>query len=217
MGHDFVTELLRLNILTEYGGVFQQMKMYHAEIFDVGVPCDFEMLNQRESRELTQENSPTYSLFIPLEIAVNCDRDSVDIFGNEGINNRIFRGRQQSGTQTASSDLLSIEVRLADEQTIAGNFEKDSYTYGHSGLRSILITKGISAELDPTASLNLFFPNGRFDQDIVEWTDTLLVATFRLSIITNSWPNYKKSFEGTIQLIDDAWTLTYDDGEVRVL
>jgi len=171
--HDHATELLRLNILSEYGGIFRQMELYHAEIFDIGVPCDSTI------------------------------------------------GFQKEGNHTAESETFAIEALLSDNQTIAGNFDDDVYTYGQFGSRSILITKGIAAELDPTLDMYLYFPTCTYDRENITITDVTL-ATFTLDFRTIDYSagspiSNRRKYEGEIQLNDNQWIVTFDDGIITTL
>jgi len=208
--HDHATELLRLNILAEYGGVFKQMELYHAEVFDVGMPCDSSF-----TIELAEENLPNYSFKIPLEINTDCTKAWMV------YNDRFYRGYQKEGTHTAESESFAIEALLSDNQTIVGNFDDDVYTYGQLGSRSILITKGIAAEIDPTLEMYLYFPTCTYNRENITITDVTL-ATFTLNFRTidyssGSPKSNRRKYEGEIQLTDDQWTVTFDDGIVTTL
>ena len=208
--HDHATELVRLNILAEYGGVFKQMELYHTEVFDVGMPCDSTI-----TIELADEDLPNYSFKIPLEINTNCTKAWMV------YNDRFYRGYQKEGTHTAESESFAIEVLLSDNQTIAGNFDDDVYTYGQLGNRSIFITKGIAAELDPTLDMFLHFPSCTYDRENVTITDVTL-ATFTLNFKTvdyssGSPKSNRKEYNGDIQLINEEWTVTFEDGTITKL
>ena len=208
--HDHATELLRLNILSEYGGIFRQMELYHAEIFDIGVPCDSTI-----TTELEEEDLPNYSFKIPLEINTNCTKAWMV------YNDRFYRGFQKEGNHTAESETFAIEALLSDNQTIAGNFDDDVYTYGQFGSRSILITKGIAAELDPTLDMYLYFPTCTYDRENITITDVTL-ATFTLDFRTIDYSagspiSNRRKYEGEIQLNDNQWIVTFDDGIITTL
>jgi len=209
--HDHATEILRLNILSEYGGAFRQMELYHTEVFDGELPCD-SILNI----EMIEDELPKYSINIPIELNTSC-REAPLVY-----NNRFFRGEQKEGTQTAESELFALEILLNGRQSINGNFEDDAYTYGLNGRRNLLITKGIAPEIEPRGDLILHFPSCNYDQEDIKLTDKT-IATFVLHIKTtdntvsiNSKLNEKK-FEGQIQLIDGLWTVTFNVGIITTL
>lgn len=207
VGHEVATEILRMNILSEYGGIFRQMEMYHSEVFEIGMPCDSTIF-----RSLKEENLPKYSIDIPLEIITSCTE-----YWNV-YNNRFYLGQQLEGRQTATSNLLSLDIKLQDAQDIAGNTSDDMFTYGQWGQRAIQITSGITAEIEPFANLFLFFPSCNYDRENVLITE-VAEANFNLSIrsneiLTETFPQPRKEFEGTIKLVNGNWTVFYKDGNV---
>ena len=202
------TEILRHNVLEKYGGVFKLMKMYHTRVRIDDFPCD-SILNV----PLFDEDPLKYTLSTGVEIKSDCSS------GWGVYNNRFYRGYHALGTQTTKSEIFDLEMRIEDMQTVAGNFEDQVYTYGHIVNRNILITSGISPELDPTAELDMYFPSCKYDSENIALT-TATVATFKLEVRTNEGepiPSSKKNFEGTLELIDKKWNAIFDDGTIIVL
>ena len=199
------TEILRHNVLEEYGGVFKLLKMYHTEVRIEDFPCDSEL-----NVFLMDENPLKYTLSSEVEIKSDCDS------GWGVYNNRFYRGQHALGTQTTTSEIFDLEMRIEDMQTVAGNFEEQVYTYSHFVNREILITSGVSPELDPTAELDMFFPSCQYDNENIALTSAT-IATFKLEIKTNEGepvPSSKKNFEGTLELIDNKWSAIFDDGTI---
>jgi len=204
--HTIFTEILRLNILTEYGGAFRQMQLYHSEAMEIGMPCDSTFM-----RDLIEDNSPSYSLNIPVEVTSQCEGSFTLGY------NTMYSAWLRDGVQTASSDVLSIESKLEGQYKLIGHVDDDEYVYNQSVTSSLLITSGISAELDPRAHMHVQFLTAHFDQENVEMTEET-EATFGLEVFTNEAPNEnEKVIRGTIKLIDGEWTVTYDDGVVHLL
>ena len=208
LSHEDATELLRLNILSEYGGIFRLLELYHSMVFDEGLPCDSVF-----NANFIDASAPDYSLNIPMEINTDCTK-AVNVY-----NDRKYRSFHENGTQTAESETFAVEVRINDQQTIAGNSEEDVYTYFHHGNRDILITKGMAAELEPTAKLNIFIPSCSYDRINVVLTD-VTEPNFELEIRTNEGspiPLSRKNYAGTIKKVGGQWTVFFDDGEEVIL
>lgn len=201
--HAEAAEIIRHNILAGYGGVFKLMQYYHEEVRVVGMDCDTSV------QILMMDSHPEkYTLSSNVQVQTSCG-DAWNVY-----NNRFFRASHQLGNQVTSSDVFDLEMRIADMQTIAGNFEDDVYTYGHTVDRDILITRGMSAELDPVADLFMIFPGCTYDEENVLLTG-LSKGSFELDVRTNEGdpiPFSEKSFSGSLEMLDGIWTLLFDDG-----
>ncbi|MDF1694907.1 MAG: hypothetical protein P1U56_03710 [Saprospiraceae bacterium] len=196
-------EILRLNILKEYGGVFKLFELYHNRVRVEGLPCDTTM-----EVVLEDESAIEYMLSYTSEVLISCGA------GWGVYNDRRYFGNVGLGTQVAASDVFDLEMRLSDKQTIAGNFEDDVYTYSNIALRDILITKGMSAELDPTARLYMVLPSCQYDDQNIILTESSIIR-FELQIETNEGdpiPYSKKDYAGTVELLEGIWTILFEDG-----
>ena len=203
--HDLASDILRHCIRDEYGGVFRLMKHYHNLIRVEGVPCDSTITTQ-----LVDESTDKFSLKSEIVVQTTCHPET------QG-NNRIYLSDHTVSTHTTNSETLALDMNVIDDQQIIGNFEQDLYFYGHGVNRRIFITKGVAAEVEPEAVLDILFTSCQYDTEHVEMT-SLTEGSFRLRIKTNENPlATQKRYEGIIRLIDDVWTITYDDGVVAEL
>lgn len=204
--HTTAVEILRLNFLDKYGGVFHLMDLFHSNVFNSDIPCDTIVLREFSEDELL------YGFNIPLEISTTCR----DTFGD--YNDRIYLGNFISGTLTAASDAFAIEVNLVDDLTLGGKSNNDAYMIRQDGLRNILITSGISAEIEPTALLNFDTAILACNQASIDLLARPQIAFFDLKIKTNQsrefFGNPSKRFFGDIRIEDGDWNVHFDDGVV---
>jgi len=171
--HEHATEFLRLNILSEYGGTFRQMELYHKQVFDIGMPCDSVF-----TIDFIEENLPKYSLSLPIKVHSYCD----DSQWNTGAN-RHYTGYQKEGTLTVESEMFGLEILLNDSHTLYSYTEEERHSYGQDGIRKILVSKGMAPELSPTIRLKLNFWPCNYDTENVAITEASEVE-FKLYILT---------------------------------
>ena len=206
--HEDATEILRHNILAEYGGAFRLLKLYHNLVRVDGVPCDTTV----ESIDLVDESTDKYSLKTEIELMTNCKENT------SSYHDRLYFNFHGVSLQTTNSDIFDLQIRIDDSQTIAGNYEDDVYFYSHSLTRGILITKGMSAELEPEADFFGSFSAYEYNDENVKLSREPQ-ASFRIVIRTNeideqqnNFPSTTKRYDGDLKLIDNVWTVIFDDG-----
>lgn len=207
LNHDEAREILRLNILSEYGGMFKLLELFNSQVFDIGLPCDSTVMIT-----LADDNLPKYNISSTFEVNTNC-MDAFMVY-----NNRRYSGNYELGTQTVDSDIFGLEIRLSDNCNIAGNFEDDAYVYSHFGIRDILISNGVSPELDPSVRLSFQLITAEYNHNNPSNTNHTTII-FDLEFRTNEGEVSleRKELKGTIELIDNVWTVFFEDGVILEL
>lgn len=201
-------EILRHNLLHEYGGVFSMHKKFHEKIRVEGVEC-----NANVSFTMMDSDQGKFTLSTELDMATQCKATgSISDY-------RIYDANHQLGQQITSSDLFDLEMRIQDSQILFGNVDDGIYSYGHAVLREVLITKGMAAEIEPRGNLSIVFNTCTYDEEKVELTE-ISKASFRLVIKTDEPGGLifeSKTFEGTIEMVEGVWTAIFEDGSAYVL
>ncbi len=200
--HVIATEILRLSILSEYGGAFKQLKLFGEHVLDLGMPCGSE-----DSFNVEEGLAQQYSLTIPYDVSSFCNN----------LGYIIYFGNQRNGSQKVSSEILELDIFLQGSQNFKKNFESNDCVYWQSGIRNIIINSGIASEIDPRSTLNLALSDSYYDVESDEMQSDF-THTFNLEIRTfENAQSRSIEFEGTIQSVDGEWAVLYDDGIVHTL
>lgn len=203
ISYEAVTELIRLHVNEEYGGILKLHKLFHEQVYGDKLPCDSTLLVTWK-----EEVTGMYSMSGPVEITTDCRTFSTR------YNDRIYRSSYQDKVYTANGPTLSIEGVARDHHTIGGNTADERYTFSHSGRRYFDIVEGMDQALNPEGSAIISFPLCKYDAELVEILD-ITVPIFGIVVeLHNKSTDRRESrtFKGELKKADNSWTAVFEEG-----